>query len=111
MIRTRWATAADIPDLAGRHTIRARVAEQDGRIVAVLGYYVQDGIARVFSEVREPLPKMTIWREAAAMMARIKVPAVCLADRDHPGSCRLLERLGWQHAGTTPEGEVYAWRS
>lgn len=111
-MQVRWATAADIkqfrPDT--RETIRARVAVDGDEVVGIAGYFVRHGMAHVVSEIRGDLPKQLIWREAVAMMKRINLPAVCLADPAIAGSCRFLERLGWRHVETTEQGEVYSWR-
>lgn len=111
MIETRWATAADLEGFAmPRKTARVRVALVDGRPAAILGYVLERDFAMVFSEIREALPKKLIVREALALMGGLKVPAGCLADRAHPGSCRFLERLGWIPVGEIEQGKVYAWR-
>lgn len=98
---------------APARSFRARVAEMDGEIVGLVGWYVERGRAYVFSEVREPLRRFprVIWREARTVMDAMRVPAVCVADKDEPGAERMLRRLGWRHVGSTRDGEAYAWRS
>lgn len=112
-IVTRWATAEDVRRFRGetRETVRARVAIKNGEVAAIAGYFVKGGLAHVFSEIRDNLPKTLIWREALTMMKRIDIPAVCVADRQIEGSCRFLERLGWRHVASVAEGEVYSWRT
>lgn len=109
---TRGATAADFAAFGREvpYTVRAWVIEKDGRPAAIGGYFVKRGWAHVFSEIREPLPKMTIWREAMKHLTALKMPAVCEADPNVPGSGRFLERLGWEHAGTVDGREVYTWQ-
>lgn len=102
---TRDAVAGDILSFYGRtapQTLRARVLERDGEVIGIAGYYVLNGHALVFSDNREGIPKMTIWREAVKFMADLKLPAICLASED---SGAFLKRLGWRHV----EGETYQW--
>ena len=90
---------------------RAWVAEVDGEVIGIAGYYLRGGAALVFSDMREAMKAypVTIMREARRLMARIKVPAVCIADPDLPGSGRFLERLGWRFDRRTEEGDQYTW--
>ena len=89
------------------HSVRARVLEQNGDIVGVAGYYVACGLRVVFSDMKPGIPMMTIWRESVAMMKTITPPAICFSDG---ASGPFLERLGWQHECSTPDGEVYKWQ-
>lgn len=88
-------------------TVRARVLEQDGRVVGLAGYYIAGGVAVMFSDMKEAIPAMTIWRESKAMMAEIKIPAICVAESN---SGPFLERLGWVCAGPSTDGDVYTWQ-
>ena len=109
-LKSRPATAADVYAFFGKaspHTVRARVLDIDGEIAAIAGYYISGGVAVVFSDIKLAVPKMTIWREARAMMDGLKLPAVCLADC---GSGLFLERLGWSEVGTTKDGDIYKWQ-
>ena len=109
-IKSRPATRADIEGFFGklpRQSIRARVLEVGGEVVGVAGYYMVNGVAVMFSDKKGDIPKMTIWRESRAMMDKIETPAVCVAEE---GAGPFLERLGWQHAGPSSEGEVYTWQ-
>lgn len=110
MPESRMATQGDILQFFEKlppQTIRARVLERDGEVVGVAGYFVTGGMAVMFSDKRADIPKMTIWREAVAMMKGMKIPAVCVAES---GSGPFLERLGWKRAGTSADGDVYTWR-
>ena len=105
-LKSRVATRADIHEYYGQlpaKSVRARVLEVDGRIVGVAGYYIEGSCAVVFSDAKEDIPKMTVWREAKAMMQSIRLRGVCTACE---GSGPFLERLGWKHMG---EG-VYEWQ-
>lgn len=92
---TRPANASDILGFFGKgapRTIRARALDVGGEVVGIAGYYVSDGVAVVFSDIRKGIPKMTIWREALSLMNSLKLPAVC---EGSPESARFLKRLGW----------------
>jgi hypothetical protein len=64
--------------------------------------------AVVFSDMVKDIPKAVIWREAIGLMARIKVPAICIAAH---GSGNFLKRLGWQYQGPSEDGDVYEWQN
>ena len=83
--------------------MRARVLERDGEVVGIAGYYLVGGVAFMFSDNRDDIPKLTIWREAKAMMAEMKLPAICTATEQ---SGPFLERLGWVPVGNG----VYSWQ-
>lgn len=95
---------ADIVALFGESpvTVRARVIETDGEVAGIAGYYLSGGVAVFFSEIRKPIPKMTIWRESLRFMKDVKMPAVCFSE---DGSGAFLKRLGW----TECDGE-FQWR-
>jgi len=92
------------------YTLRATVWEIDGKVVAMIGYWMIAGQAVVFSDI-DPLaeaPAIRIWREAKAFMDNLKHDARCVAQE---GSERFLESLGWQHIGTSDDGEIFEWHS
>lgn len=104
--KTRPATMADFRSFFGRsapHTIRARVLEIDGEVMGIAGYYLVNGAAFVFSDNKEGIPMIRIWREAKAFMESLNLPAICMADEN---SGPFLERLGWQSV----DGEFYKWQ-
>jgi len=109
-LKSRPAVAADLERFYGRpspYSVRARVLEMDGEVVGVAGYYLIGGAALMFSDSKADLPKMTIWREAKAMMATMKLPAICVATET---SGPFLERLGWARIGGYEANEVYSWQ-
>lgn len=111
MIETRWAKPEDLVNYTVlRKTSRVRVALVDGELAAVLGYFIQSDTAYVFSEIFQPVPKKLIIREARAFMNSIRCVGLCVADKQHPGACRLLEYLGWRFWREIEEGRVYTWR-
>lgn len=91
---------------------RAWVAELDGEVIGIAGYYLKGGAALVFSDMTDAMRAypVTIMREAKRVMAEIRVPAVCIASSERKGSARFLRRLGWTFARSTDEGEAYAWQ-
>tara|TARA_Y100000310_G_scaffold30952_1_gene29368 strand:- start:444 stop:794 length:351 start_codon:yes stop_codon:yes gene_type:complete len=108
-LKSRPATRADIAAFFGKtpdQTVRARVLERDGEIVGVAGYWMAGGMAVMFSDARGDIPKLTIWREAKAMMQSMNIPALCIATE---GSEPFLERLGWRYLGPSQDGGVYQW--
>lgn len=107
---TRPATAADLLAFFGQASpvsVRAQVMTIDGAVVGVAGYYIANGVAVVFSDAKDGIPKMAIWRAAKAFMADFKLPAICVAEEN---SGPFLERLGWVHVGPSEAGEVYQWQ-
>lgn len=107
-LKSRPATAKDIERFFGRQSprsIRAYVAESGGDVVGVAGYYLDGGVAVVFSDVKN-MPKAAIWRMAREFMAQLRIPATCVGSEK---SSRFLERLGWQYQGPSPDGEVFFW--
>lgn len=109
-ITTRPATAGDVLAFFGKkapQTIRAHVMERDGEVLGIGGYYLAGGTVVVFSDLKDGVPKLRVWREALAMMDRLKFPAICMATEN---SGRFLRRLGWQYVGPSDEGDVYQWQ-
>lgn len=112
----RWGTAADVEAFCGAvlpATGRVRVAELGGEVVGMVGWYRLGEMAFVFSKVTPVMKRFprVILREARAMLASLRMPAVCEADPDEAGAPRLLTRLGWVKAGETQGREVFAWRN
>lgn len=100
-ITTRPATQADISGFYGRlplRSVRAWVMEIDGEAAGIAGWGIEAGHVVVFSDLRDGVPKMTVWRKAKEFMAMIDFPAVCQCTET---SGPFLERLGWRHVGGT----------
>ncbi|WP_456389745.1 hypothetical protein [Profundibacter sp.] len=104
---TRPATRSDIltffDKIPGR-SIRANVLEIGGKVVGVAGYHIAGGMAVVFSDGTDAIPKQRIWRESLKFMRELKIPAICIAS---DGSGHFLERLGWKYCGPSNDGDVY----
>ena len=83
--------------------------ELDGKLQGIAGYWVVNGTAVVFSDTvpDAEIPRLRIWRESLAFMKQLDMPARCLADET---SGRFLARLGWEHLGSSDEGEIYEWQ-
>lgn len=106
-LTSRPATAEDVRAyFNGRIPVsmRAWVLEVDGEVAGIAGWHFMGRNARVFSEMRKPIPKAAIWRESVKFMRRIDFPAVCEADET---SGPFLERLGW----VTEDGVIYRWHN
>jgi len=111
----RWATAADIASFYGDRQppgpLRALVSEVDGEVEAVGGIcYPRGGWPTLFSDIRPGTRSaVRVWKGARAILERVvgDQPVVAVADRDEPGAPRLLERLGFERFGETPEGPMY----
>jgi hypothetical protein len=117
-VAIRQATAADIAAFYGetpRRSMRALVAVLDGKPVGLAGVYYHQGQVVAFSETKPELQGMrhAIGRGALAVLAMLKrmnIPVLALAQQDIEGSAAFLARCGFEHVETTCEGEVYRWR-
>ena len=114
-IVTRPATKADIDAYYGgiRHgTLRAMVAEMDGRIVGIVGLVREPDAGKFFSEFApelEPyLGSIRIMRAVKqAMQYVFEYQGPVIAISEGPKSVKLLTKLGFEHL----EGELWAWLS
>jgi len=101
----RNATAADIASYAGRpsaQTIRAVVADLDGKIIGIGGMYLQQGRWYAFADVPEECRKhkMHIMRAAIRFLADARRSGVRIIyacrDEDETGSLKWLTSLGFE---------------
>jgi len=90
------------------YTIKAQVWETDEKMLAIAGYWTVRGVAVIFSDMvaEMDVAAITIWRQAKGYMQKLDKPAQCIAA---PGSETFLARLGWEHIGTSDQGEVFKW--
>ena len=112
-ILTRPVRDEDIINYFGgpqRGTVRAIVAEMDGKVVGLIGVIREGPIGKYFCdispELQPHLGSITILRAIKASMEIVKQykgPVVCVAE--HAEGCRLLNRLGFIHL----DGAYYAW--
>ena len=105
-----------IYDRAPPVSMRAWVAELDGEVIGMAGHYLEQGCVMVFSTMKDkmrdfPITIMRASREFMTTLAKSGLPAMCVASSDECNACAFLERLGWVHAGTSEDGEVYTWTS
>jgi len=109
---TRPATGKDIVEFYGSspYSMRALVAELDGKIVGVIGVVREPSAGKFFcdfsDELRPFLGCIKIWRAVKAANEFAKAyrgPIVAVAE--HAEGCRNLHRLGWTHL----QGELYGW--
>ena len=108
--KIRPATSADVLAYFGEkapQTIRANVLDVDGEVLGIAGYYLHGGNAVVFSDNKPDIPKLTIWRQAKALMKSLRLPSVCFATET---SGPFLKRLGWQFVEETDAGDMYKWQ-
>lgn len=111
----RLATAADVEAFYGRapeHTMRGYVVMLGNRPVALGGIVYRFGALCAFSEMKDELRpyKVSIVRFARKIGEILNgVPGMAVASPSEPGSERLLRRLGFEHVGSSNEGEVYRW--
>ena len=66
--------------------------EIDDDVVGVAGYWMESGVAVVFSDLRCDVPKTAIWRGAKRFMDILPKRSVCDSTE---ASRPFLERLGW----------------
>ena len=112
-VRTRVASAEDIERFYGtkpRATLRALVAEMEGKIVGVIGVSREGDVGKFFSDFSPELEpyvrSITIMRavkESLNLVRQYRGPVVAIAE--HGESCRILNRLGFTHL----EGAYYIW--
>lgn len=98
-ITTRPSTREDILAFYGQlpsRSVRAWTLLIDDEPAGIAGYRVDGDVIAVFSDVKETVPKMTIWRQAREFMRMLTFPAYC---RCTETSGPFLERLGWQRLG------------
>lgn len=117
----RHATAADVDAFYGSRpyqTVRALVADLDGKPVGLIGLARENGCSKIFSEygpeLKGRLKCMAILRAIKTVLEWAKessLPVIAVAQPEEPDSPRVLKRLGFEWYGTGPFGEVYLWHS
>lgn len=95
-----------------KHTMRGYAVLLNGRPVAVGGLTYRCGVLCAFSEMTD---EFRSYRLSIARFARRVgslfggAPGVAVANPEEPTAARFLEWLGFEHAATSKEGEVYRW--
>lgn len=106
-------TRRDFLDFFGKlppQTIRGQVWDRDGELLAFAGYWLINGAAFVYSDIKPDIdvPQITIAREAIKFLADLHHHGVCVAQDENAE--RFLKFLGWVYEGPSDEGEVYSWQ-
>jgi hypothetical protein len=117
----RHATAADIDTFYGSRpyqTVRALVADLNGKPVGLIGLARENGCSKIFSEygpeLKGRLKCMAILRAIKTVLRWAKessLPVIAVAQPEEHDSPRVLNRLGFEFYGTGPFGDVYLWRN
>lgn len=114
----RPATEADLVAFYGRpprSTIRAIVAEHQGRILGVAGLMRTANGMLAVSEISEEMRshRLTIMRAGKAiadMAKRSPVPVYAVASDKEANSAAFLERLGFVCISESREGGLFQWQ-
>jgi hypothetical protein len=115
----RPATRDDLIALQGKlpeHTMRAHVAEVDGKVLAVGGVYYVNGTTVAFSYLADEIRghRKSIMRAAKFAMEKIAAlpgPVYALCSRDEATAPQFLARLGFEFFAPSNNGDIYKLRS
>jgi hypothetical protein len=109
----RPATTQDIAKFTDgkmKMSCKAIVADLDGEIIGIGGiYYTKENVI-VFSDFTEKMEEFpfTIARAVKLIMNIVgNKTCVAIADEKHPGSEKLLTRIGFRHLA----GRIYGWQT
>lgn len=115
MFKARPATQQDFEAINGpmRMTSRASAFDVNGELMAVAGYYLQNGRAVIFSAIKPearnvpgfPRTMLRFARQLLDEVNEIGIGALAAADPEIPQSDTLLKHLGFKHEYR----EVYSW--
>jgi len=117
MVIIRTATREDIDafsDMANKPTIRALVAEMDGRVVAIAGAALAKGRWYAFADLPEEIRpyKMTIMRNAKRFIEDLRRQGVrflyAQPDLNEPKAVAWLSSLGFE-PDPRSGGMLYRW--
>lgn len=104
----REATREDFVSVLGKppdRTVRALAMVENDKPVALAGYFLTDGGAMAFSDVKEGVPKRALVKGARAVMKMLKKLRMDIyASPDHHGETVL------KHFGFEPDGELWRLR-
>lgn len=111
----RRATAADVTSWYGKpveRSMRAIVAEIDGRAIGLAGYAFDGERMIAFSEMKDELRqhKKTILRAAREymrMLREYKVPVVAIANQNEKSAVFFLLHIGFKHLQTYQGREIF----
>jgi N-acetylglutamate synthase-like GNAT family acetyltransferase len=113
----RPATLDDLIAFNGRRpemTMRAFVAEEDGKVLATGGTYYSGGSMVVFCDLGDEIRKSpkSILKGAKYVMEKVRqmgVPVVALCSKTEPTAPGFLNHLGFEFARATDQGDLYQW--
>lgn len=98
-------------------SIQAMVVSEGDRVKAVIGIARKPDHYVLFSDFREEfrpnLPRLAVMRalkRVTGWMEEKGAPVMAVASAHEPKSKGLLERMGFEHYGSAPDGEVYIWQ-
>lgn len=115
MITIRPASRADIVEFYGEmlnESMRARVADLNGKVVGIIGLVYKDYPTLVSTLTPELRPyRKTILKEAKRFLSEIHQTAYAVACPKEKTSQRLLEHLGFEFIRDTTEGRLYRWQT
>lgn len=118
-VTVRYATSADVEAYYGyrpQQTVRALVAEMNGKPVGIIGVSREHSCSKIFSEygpeLKGKLKCMAILRAIKVVMGwaiQSPLPVVAVAQPQEEGAPRLLRRLGFEFYDPGEDGDFYVW--
>ena len=111
----RPATREDMIALQGKPpemTMRAHVAEHEGRVLAAGGVYYTNGAAIAFCQLSNEMRshRKSIMRAARFVMSKISAlpgPVYALCSREEKTAPQFLSRLGFEFFASSDSGDIY----
>lgn len=116
----RPSTIEDIVDMTGisslKNTVRAMTFLLDGEVSGIGGVKYESGYYVAFSDIKPDIDvsAATVARCGLEVMKMIKsmgVQVLAVKSTSSPGADRFLKFLGFEDFQSSPEGDVYLWRS
>jgi N-acetylglutamate synthase-like GNAT family acetyltransferase len=111
----RPATLDDLIAFNGKKpatTMRAFVAEHEGKVLAVGGMHYTGGSLFAFSELSDEMRshRKSILRAARYVIEKAKamnLPVFAICSKSEPSAPAFLARLGFGYVSTTEAGDLY----
>lgn len=97
-----------------RLSLRLFKVVEEGKTLALFGYYYSDKNAVAFCRLAGKFPAKKIYRVALRCFDKLKecdLPLLAVADKRQPCAENFLSHLGFEFALTCHEGDVYSWTS
>lgn len=112
----RQGTAKDLNEFYGGppiYSMRALVAELDGKVIAVAGTYRAKDQMYAFSEMKDEMRRR---KRDILRMAKLVLPMldrhrqlIAHASKTEKSSARFLEWLGFEYVAPAEHGDIYLW--